>query len=217
VPGGPPIGVGGDVLGEPKRYYSAKDLANLARDVGFRDDRPSNDPTKASELAVAVAIALAESGGDTRATGPAIEHGTAKGLWQIYPADESMFDPQANAQAAWNKYEGAGRKFTPWSTFTSKAYLVKLPAAEIAVRTTHRDRPGFTGGGEGFVHDVIGFTGNIGHDVAAFFAWITSGETWIRLGEVIAGAVLFLLALYLLFTHTQVGKDVRSVATKGAM
>lgn len=215
MPGVPPTG--GEIIeaaGHQGRYWSAKDLANLARDAGFRDDE--HPSTRASELAVAVAIALAESGGDELAEGPEIEHGTAKGLWQIYPADESMFDPKANATAAYNKYVAAGKRFTPWSTYNSRAYLVKLPAAEIAVKATHRDRPAFTGGGTGFVHDVIAFTGNIGHDVAAFFAWITSGQTWIRLGEVVGGAILLLVALWLLFSHTSLGRDVRSVATKGA-
>lgn len=233
MPGVPPTG--GDIIDAAAhgRYYSAKDLANLARDAGFRDDTASNDGQpvasgkvprrdgngngRRSELHVAIAVALAESGGDSRATGPPIEHGTAKGLWQIYPADESMFDAEANAQAAWNKYVGAGYSFTPWSVFNNGGYLAKLPAAFLAVKSTHRDRPGWTGGGTGAVHDVIAFTGNVGHDVAAFFGWITSGQTWIRLGEVVGGAILLLLALYLLFTHTSIGKDVRSVATKGAM
>jgi hypothetical protein len=226
MPGGPPIGVGGTILGQPKRYYSAKDLANLARDAGFRDDVSSNDDVggharqrdgtsegRYSELQVAVAVALAESGGDSQAVNSS---SGATGLWQGYPGSEALLDPERNAQMAWTKYIGAGYSFSPWSAFNSRAYITKLPAAALAVRSTHRDRPAFTGGGTGFVHDVIAFTGDIGHDLAAFFGFITSGSTWLRLGEVLGGAVLLLLALYLLISKTSVGKDLKSVATKGA-
>lgn len=197
-------------LEDSKRYYSAKDLASLARSVGFRDDR--HPTTKASELAVAVAIALAESGGDRMAVNAS---SGATGLWQIHPGGNQYLNAGTNAETAWAKYEGAGHSFSPWSTYTSKAYLVKLPAAEIAVRQT------YTGGAveQGLKGIIPGFSfvGDIAKDLATFFQWITSGETWIRLGEVVGGAILLLLALYYLFTSTRIGKDVRTVATKGAM
>ena len=48
-------------------------IASAARSGGWRDDRPSEDPEqqKHSELAVAVAVALAESSGNTEAVGQA--------------------------------------------------------------------------------------------------------------------------------------------------
>jgi hypothetical protein len=216
MPGGPAPPPGPTIT--QQRYWSAKDIANLARDAGFRDD--AHPTTRASELAVAVAIALAESGGDSLAVNP---DSGATGLWQIHPGGDQYLDAALNARTAWDKYVGAGHAFTPWTTYTGTppAYLVKLPAAELAVRATHRDRPGWTGGGTGAVHDLIAFTGNIGHDLGNFFGWITSGETWIRLGETLAGAVLVLLALWMLFTHTETGKKVqgaaKTAATKGAM
>ncbi len=199
---------------------SAKQIAELARGAGWRDDQSSQDPTKASELAVAVAIALCESGGRTEAVDP---RSGATGLWQIYPGDPKLTDAQLNATVAYGKYQANGSRFGRgsastclWSCYCSRAYLVHLPVAEIAVRGTHRDRPAFTGGGTGLIHNVIDFTGNIGHDLAAFFGWITSGETWIRLGEAIGGAILILLALWLVLSHTQAGRDVKAGITKGA-
>ena len=219
MPGGP-VGSGAPGLGQTQqRYYTAKDLANLGREVGWRDDRPSNDPgQRHSELAVAVAIALAESGGDSQAINTA---SGATGLWQIYPGGDQYLDADNNARTAFSKYEGAGNRFTPWSAFTNKAYLVKLPIAEAAVKGTHRDRPAFTGGGTGAIHDLIAFTGNIGHDLANFFGWITSGATWIRLGEVLAGAVLVLLAMLFLgkalFDKTETGKQAKTILSKGML
>jgi hypothetical protein len=210
------------------RYYSATEIANLARDAGFRDDVASNDDVggkagqrdgthegRYSELQVAVAVALAESGGDSQAVN---DSSGATGLWQGYPGSDALLDPERNAQMAWTKYTGAGYSFRPWSAFNSRAYVTKLPAAFIAVKGTHRDRPFITrpSAWPG-VQDVIDFTGDVGHDVAAFFGFITSGSTWLRLGEVLGGAVLLLFALYLLISKTTVGKDLKSVATKGAM
>ncbi len=191
---------------------SPADIAYYARAAGFRDDRASNDPgQRHSELAVAVAIALAESNGDSQV----VNSIGATGLWQIYPGGDQYLDPQKNAEMAWAKYEGRGRRFTAWTTFTNKAYLVKLPIAEKAVKSTYEGGTFEQIGGQIKKINPLDFVGDIAKDLSTFFGWITSGETWIRLGEVLGGAVLLLLALYLLFTHTQMGKDVRSVATKG--
>lgn len=237
MPGGPGgIGTGEQPIPGPtaKLHYGATELANLARDAGFRDDTASNDGQpvasgkvkrrddngfgRRSELHVAVAIALAESGGLTNAENPS----GAVGLWQICcTGDDALKDPQRNAEAAWGKYVGAGFSFSPWSVFNSGAYLPKLPAAYIGVRRTHRDRPAFTGGGTGAVHDAIDFVGDVGRDLGSFFGWLTSGATWIRLGESVAGAGLLVFALYLIFRQTDVGRSVtdtaKSAATKGAL
>ena len=233
MPGGPPVGVGQDgvgiVGGQVHRFWSARDIADLARDAGFRDDTASNDGQsvasgkvkrrdgngygRRSELHVIVAIALAESGGDRLAHNPS----GAVGLWQICCTDdEAFYDPAANARAAWNKYVGAGYSFKPWSVFNSGAYLPKLPAAYVGVRVTHRDRPGFTGGGTGAVHDVIAFTGDIGRDLGTFFGFLTSGSTWIRLGESVAGAALIAFALWVLVGSTKTGERVQGQALQFA-
>lgn len=185
-------------------------IAEYARAAGFRDDNPSNDPgQRHSELAVAVAIALAESGGHWAVVNPI----GATGLWQIYPGNENLKDPSANATAAYNKYVNAGHRFTPWTTFNNKVYLPFLVRAEAAVKKTHRDRPGFTGGGEGFVHDVIAFTGDLPKDLATFFSFLTSGQTWLRLGEGILGGILLILALVLLVTQTRTGRAIKGAVT----
>ncbi len=222
--GGP--GTGADILAaaaDLRDHYGATAIANFARGAGFRDDRASNDGQpiatgkvdrrdgngkgRRSELHVAIAIALAESGGLRKAENPS----GAVGLWQICcTGDDALKDPETNARAAWNKYVGAGYSFKPWTTFNNGQYLLNLPQAFIGVRNTHRDRPAFTGGGTGTVHDVIAFGADVGQNLGTFFAWITSGETWIRLGEMIAGGLLVAFALYLLFVHT------RGQAAKGA-
>ncbi len=97
---------------------SPADIAKLAYSAGFRGDA----------LNIAVAIALAESGGNTAAYNPELAAGTAtgsgsRGLWQIYGTahpeynNDSAFDPRVNAQAAYKVFREAGNRFTPWSTY----------------------------------------------------------------------------------------------------
>jgi hypothetical protein len=115
-------------------YLGAKltgsDVVRVARNAGFTGD----------DLAIAVAIAYAESGGNANAVGDtslAPERGPSIGLWQInigsraHPeyADVPLTDPQTNANAAFAVYQQAGSSFRPWSTFTNGAYQAHLDQA----------------------------------------------------------------------------------------
>lgn len=100
---------------------NALGIADYARKAGFTGD----------DLIIAVAIAIAESGGDPHARGDRRDPNdpgtaTSYGLWQIHwtvhPetfADDPavLFDPQVNAKAAFSIYSRAGRTFRDWSTF----------------------------------------------------------------------------------------------------
>lgn len=106
-----------------------------------------------NDLATAVAIALAESGGgnpnaynsepqDVPGNFGRTSSGDGKGsygLWQIYLAAHPEFaganllDPQTNANAAYAIYAIAGG-FHPWSTYTSGEYgMYETPAMLAAV------------------------------------------------------------------------------------
>jgi hypothetical protein len=98
-----------------------------------------------NDLATAVAIAIAESGGDPSKynkepqdvpgrfgrTSPNDGLGSY-GLWQIYLAahpefaGENLNDPQVNANAAFATYAIANG-FHPWSTYTDGTYGMYLP------------------------------------------------------------------------------------------
>lgn len=85
------------------------------------------------EHEVAVAVAEAESGGRPDAVG---DGGTSLGLWQIHlPAHPDVsracaVDPPCAARAAFQISRG-GTDWTPWSTYTSGAYLAFMPASAI--------------------------------------------------------------------------------------
>ena len=95
------------------------------------------------DLATAVAIALAESSGNSNVYNPETAAGAPQGegsygLWQIYLnahpefAGENLYDPQTNADAAYAIYSAAGG-FSPWTTYKTGAYQAYLvPAASAA-------------------------------------------------------------------------------------
>jgi Lysozyme like domain len=97
-----------------------------------------------SQLTVCVAIAWAESGLDTAATGINRNPDTHevlsrdRGLWQIndywHPdvSDACAYDAVCNAQAM-ARISSRGTNWTPWSTFNSGAYQSHMTAAQLAV------------------------------------------------------------------------------------
>lgn len=104
--------------------YTADQIAPFARNAGFTPD----------VLEIAIAIALAESGGDPDAYNPETAAGApagegSYGLWQIYRKAHPLFatwnlrDPQTNACAASIVYQSARNSFGPWSTFQNCAYV----------------------------------------------------------------------------------------------
>lgn len=102
-------------------------IAQLASNAGFQGN----------DLVTAVAIALAESGGNPGIVGDLnITPGGSIGLWQInlrwHPefTAAALADPQTNANAAYQVYLAAGKTFRPWSTFKNGAFTAHLDAAQ---------------------------------------------------------------------------------------
>lgn len=127
------------------------------------------------DLATAVSIALAESGGDPQAYNPERAANTPQGygsfgLWQIYLKAHPEFkgvnltDPQANANAAYMVYLNAGKSFRPWSTFGNGAYLAHLDAVNVVIAPPPADVVA-SDGSDGSSGDGGGFTPG-GGDIA---------------------------------------------------
>jgi hypothetical protein len=125
---------------------SAQQIAQHAYSAGFRGDA----------LTTAVAVALAESHGDTGIHGDVnLQTGTwgpSVGLWQIRSlnpghgtaAEQALRNAAANADPATNARHAFaisrhGSNFRPWSTYTNGAYRSYLSQARTASR-------GVTGG-----------------------------------------------------------------------
>lgn len=120
-----PPSFGGGIL-------SAGQIAQYAGAAGFAG----------ADLVTAVAIALAESGGDPNAYGDVGTYCCSYGLWQINsfyhpefgPNFSLLYDPATNAAAAFAIYSTAGRSFSPWTgTYPTGLYLKFMPTAQAAV------------------------------------------------------------------------------------
>lgn len=110
---------------------SASDIAGYAANAGF----------SGPDLQVAVAVALAESGGNPAAVGD-LTLGVSVGLWQVnlkaHPqyTQAQLTDPQQNANAAYSIYQAAGSQFTPWSTYNGGQYSAFIVQAQQGVNGT---------------------------------------------------------------------------------
>ena len=123
-----------------------------------------------ADLQTAVAIALAESGGNPNIVGDqslAPAKGPSYGLWQInvgskaHPeyAGWNLLDPQTNAAAAYQVYAKAAGSFQPWSTFGNGRYqafmsaVPPLPGAQPSTYATATVLPN-TGAGSPLTIDA---------------------------------------------------------------
>ncbi len=101
-----------------------------------------------SNLVIAVAVALAESGGNANAHGD-VTIGGSFGLWQVYckahpelippdnPDSVAWYDPYQNARWAY-EISGKGVNWRPWSTYkhgTYQAFMDKARAAVVGLIT----------------------------------------------------------------------------------
>lgn len=184
-------------------------------------------------LFVCVAIALAESGGDTRAVNTANSNGTIdRGEWQINSVHDDKlpgrdrFDVDVNAQLM-SIISSGGTNWQPWSTFNNGAYQKHLSQvmSELGGATV---QPGPSIGGAG-LYDGNGFTVNnaslvsgtqqVGFSlsgatdaISTFFGLITSVEGWIRILKVYCGVVALFAGLTLVMASSGVGKGAVKVA-----
>lgn len=172
-------------------------IAAYAIGVGFAGD----------DAVTAVAIALAESGGDASAhNGNVFTRDDSYGLWQInmFGALErprltqfgimtkvQLLDPGTNAKAAYSIFQGQG--FKAWSVWLSGAYRMHMTRAKAAVDTAPKvvvNPPTGTQVG-GKVTDLIDSL----NPLPGLMKWVQQGV--VRIGGFVAGAILVILAVAL--------------------
>jgi len=153
---------------------SPEQIAQAAHEAGFRGH----------DLTTAVAVAMAESGGNPHAHNP-VPPDNSYGLWQInmigglgpdrrhqfhLDSNSELYDPETNAKAAF-AISGKGDSFQPWTTYTSGAYKKYLDDARKGVKSMdhHKDTlhpakgggDGKHGGGDGFQVDPDALSGYV--------------------------------------------------------
>lgn len=197
-------------------------IAQAARGAGVTDP---------SALAIAVAVALAESSGRPEAHNP-VPPDDSYGLWQInligklrgrlkdwgLTSPEQLKVPATNAKAMASISNG-GRNWRPWTTYTSGAYLLYLPrgkkAAAAAGSAQLGDAIATTAGAVG---SALGET--LGDNESPWYvqpvvqaasagAWMANRDNWIRVAKVVAGGGVLLVGLLAL-----TGGGVASAAAK---
>ncbi len=192
-------------------------IAQYAYRAGFR-----NSP-KAQDLTISVAVALAESGGDTAVTHKNSDsrHTTDLGEWQINNywhrdllAKYSWSDPYANAQMAFIIKTKRGG-WPQWSTFNNGTFFKYMPRAIRAAEAVQS-------GSVTPLPNAPVPTGNVDADSSGIAA-ITNPHTWLRLAMIVTGGILVLVALVLLGWEgapapvKQVAKTAAKTAVKAAV
>lgn len=175
---------------------SDQTIASAAVAAGFPRD----------QIATAVAVALAESGGNATAKNTANKNGTTDyGLWQInsiHKADLAGGDwtnPRDNARMAFAVYSRAGKKWTPWYAWRDGKHLPFMARGVAAAAKAGAGDQDDDGG----VFDTLptslpnpleGMEELAGLASSALRV-VTDRDTWIRVGMFALGGVLLAVAI----------------------
>lgn len=172
------------------------------------------------KVATAVAIALAESGGDTHAHNP-IPPDDSYGLWQInmlgsmgpdrrqrlgITSNEALYDANVNAKAM-AMISSNGGTWQPWTTYTRGNYLAFMARGYAA-----RDNIGSTTP----TTPVIGPTVPSLATIVAFVKLMTNKGMWIRFGLFTIGFGITAIALVKLTGDNQLSAGTKKLIATGA-
>ncbi|OFV82828.1 MAG: hypothetical protein A2Y78_10150 [Acidobacteria bacterium RBG_13_68_16] len=184
-----------------------------------------------TDLVTAVAIAGAESRYNATAVGKPNSNGSRDyGLWQINsvhnPTAQNWRDPATNARMAHKVWSDAGRKWTPWSAFKNRSYLLFWPASVAAVGVD-ASPAGDAAATVGSVGDTVsGAAGAVPaalDQVGDVVEALGRQETWLRVAKVVTGTILVGVGVYLVARPVvepaarAATKAATKVATKGAV
>lgn len=187
-------------------------LAGLVQSVGFSSTRKHRNYR---EDATAVAIILAESGGDANAHNPRPPDDSF-GLFQInmygdlkqeraerygLRSTANLYQPRKNAEVAYDLFRRAGNTFRDWSTYNNLSYLRYMPRALQAVKEPDTNLP-----------TIESQVGEITNPVGEVIDFFTGGENWLRVAYFVGGGVIIIVSVVLLGIESgAAGKVVRAV------
>lgn len=150
---------------------------------------------KEEDAPMAAAITRPESGGSV----DIVNSIGATGLWQIHPGGPQYKNAWRNARAAVAKRRAKPHTWgpNPWavchdaacSNLAAAAALVGKVQDEGGILPDSIPSPSDVGDG------VAGAITAVFEPIGSFFKIITDADTWIRIGKVLLGAILILLAI----------------------
>lgn len=193
VTGGTQSGLEGSHQIETKTNWTKFELEQLWNLAGGKKDQ--------SEMAAA--IALAESAGKAKAENHNENGSIDRGLWQINSVHgaQSTFSPLHNAMAA-VAISNRGTDWSAWSTYKNGAYKAFLGPnihnkgeGEECVELAGQKICGPAGEALSKGHKAV--TGAISwtEDLAKVLSFLGSGAGWARVGKVVLGGALAIIAL----------------------
>jgi hypothetical protein len=198
------------------------DIADYAYQAGLRN------PAK---ISMAVAIALAESGGNPKAHNDK-GRDNSYGLWQInmlahttselgIGSNDALYDPVTNAKAM-VKISKSGATWKPWTTYPLKAAAF-LPAATAAVALYLANPSKQAEYVVGTVDQVTDGAASLAQSVSEavqtpvrIMKWLTDPGTWVRIGLFGIGAAMVVSGVVIFARPALTGAvgDAAKIATK---
>ncbi len=206
-------------------------IAAAAQSAGF----------SGNHLAVAIAVALAESGGDPTATNKNNNGSTDYGLWQINSVHAALLrqgswsNPADNARMAYAVYKQAGSSFSPWVAYKNGTYLAFMARAAVAMRFVagaptavragllddlkelERKTDPDTYGGLPSPKDLEDLTDPNRYGfpdlskITNFFSFISDPNNWKRVGLFFVGFILLVIAAFKLTGDNQLSGTTKGI------
>lgn len=183
-------------------------IAAVAKGAGFSGDA----------LAIAVAVAIAESGGNPQSHN-ALPPDNSYGLWQInmlgsmgperrsrygLKSNEDLYDPTVNARVAFSLSNG-GSNWKPWTTYTRGTYLLYLSRGKSVAGTA-------TSSGTTTPATPAVSLGGL-DSISKFFNQLSTPGSWVRAGLLILGVGLAFYGLLKITGDNQLSQGTKSLAT----
>lgn len=234
IPFAPDLPTPGDLLAGTGRTVSG--IANKVDDVAKKDEKATLSGLAGTAgfsgedaVKIAPAVALAESGGNPKATNKNSNGTQDTGLWQINdvhfgsapgPKDSLenwhkwLKNPQNNADAAYWVFSQQG--WNAWTTYRNGKYK-KYLGKDKTVTVDKNSLVGDT------IDEAKNVVSNPVDAVAGFLSSLTSASTWFRIGKTSTGMGLVMLGTGTLLVlaisktaRTPVGKAVNGSIAGGA-
>jgi hypothetical protein len=176
-------------------------IARWAADAGF----------KGANLQIMIAVILAESGGDTTAHNTKGEDSRGLGQINVAPggnpdlAGMDLFNGPSNLRACKIVHDRQG--FKAWTMWKNGTFLLFMPRAGLAISREPSITPAEADLAAGAISGspagkkVGEIAGGISDQLATVnktLLFFSSGRNWARIGEVVLGGVLLVLALSIL-------------------
>lgn len=182
---------------------TAQEIAGAAQQAGFTGQ----------DLVIAVAVAFAESSGETTQVHPNDDGSTDYGLWQINTVHGSLlnqgdkFNPIDNARMAYTVWRDSG--WGAWTTYNTGAYLPYMARAQLAAGNPVSPGTGTAG---------VAPTSLLGslQNTTQFLTLLGNKQFWVNTFYIFAGGVCFTIGIVMMVSHSQFADTAKQLALKAA-